>query len=87
MLLADDKAAAAARLAQAGVAQVRTEICAQDLGRLSAAAARIGYPVVVKRTHGAQGRWVRRAAGQAALAAALAELAVEGPGRWSCSRR
>ena len=80
VLLADDKAATAVRLAQAGVAQVRTEICAQEPGRLSAVAERIGYPVVVKRTHGAQGRWVRRAADQAALAAALAELAVEGPG-------
>ena len=80
VLLADDKAATALRLAEAGVAQVRTEICAQDLVRLSAVADRIGYPVVVKRTHGAQGRWVRRAAGPASLAAALAELAVEGPG-------
>jgi RimK family alpha-L-glutamate ligase len=80
VLLADDKAAAAARLARAAVAQVRTEICAQEFGRLSAAAERIGYPVVVKRTHGAQGRWVRRAADQAALGTALAELAVEGPG-------
>ena len=80
VLLADDKAATAQRLAQAGVAQVRTEICAQDPGRAAAAADLIGYPVVVKRTHGAQGRWVRRAAGPARLAAALAELAVEGPG-------
>jgi ribosomal protein S6--L-glutamate ligase len=80
VLLADDKAATALRLAQAGVAQVRTEICAQDLGRLTAAAERIGYPVVVKRAHGAQGRWVRRATDPASLAAALAELAVEGPG-------
>jgi RimK family alpha-L-glutamate ligase len=80
VLLADDKAATALRLAEAGVAQVPAEICAQDLGHLSAAAERIGYPVVVKRTHGAQGRWVRRAADPASLAAALAELAVEGPG-------
>jgi ribosomal protein S6--L-glutamate ligase len=80
VLLADDKAAAALRLAEAGVAQVRTEVCAQDLGRLSAVAERIGYPVVVKRTHGAQGRWVRRAAEPASLTTVLAELAVEGPG-------
>lgn len=80
VLVADDKAATAQRLAEAGVAQVRTEICAQDPDRAAAAADLIGYPVVVKRTHGAQGRWVRRAAGPAALAAALAELAVEGPG-------
>ena len=80
VLLADDKAAAAVRLAEAGVAQVPTEICAQDPGQLSAVANRIGYPVVVKRAYGAQGRWVRRAAGPAALTAALADLAVEGPG-------
>jgi RimK family alpha-L-glutamate ligase len=80
VLLADDKAAAAVRLAQAGVAQVRTEICALDPQQAAAVAAEIGYPVVVKRAHGAQGRWVRRAADPAALAAALAELAAEGPG-------
>jgi RimK family alpha-L-glutamate ligase len=80
ILLADDKAAAAQRLAEAGVAQVRTEICPADPGQVAAVAAEIGYPVVVKRTHGAQGRWVCRAAEPAALAAALAELAAEGPG-------
>src|SRR5262249_43673004 len=77
---ADDKAAAAYRLARAGVPQVRTEVCPFDAGQVSAVAAEIGYPVVVKRAHGAQGRWVRRAAGPEALAAALAELAQEGPG-------
>ena len=80
VLVADDKAAAAYRLAQAGVPQVRTEICPFDAGLVTAVAAEIGYPVVIKRAHGAQGRWVRRAAGQEALAAALAELAAEGPG-------
>jgi ribosomal protein S6--L-glutamate ligase len=80
VLLADDKAAAAYRLARAGVPQVRTEICPFDAGQVTAVAAEIGYPVVVKRAHGAQGRWVRRAADQEALAAALAELSLEGPG-------
>ena len=80
VLLADDKAAAAYRLAQAGVPQVRTEICPFDAGLVTAVAAEIGYPVVVKRAHGAQGRWVRRAESQQALATALAELAAEGPG-------
>ena len=80
VLLADDKAAAAYRLAQAGVPQVRTEICPLDAGLVSGVAAEIGYPVVVKRAHGAQGRWVRRAESQQALATALAELAAEGPG-------
>jgi ribosomal protein S6--L-glutamate ligase len=78
VLLADDKAAAAYRLARAGVPQVRTEICPFDAGQV--VAAEVGYPVVVKRAHGAQGRWVRRAAGPQALATALAELAAEGPG-------
>ena len=80
VLLADDKAAGAYRLAQAGVPQVRTEICPFDAGLVAGVAARIGYPVVVKRAHGAQGRWVRRAESQQALATALAELAAEGPG-------
>lgn len=80
VLVADDKAATAYRLARAGVPQVRTEICPFDAGQVTAVAAEIGYPVVVKRAHGAQGRWVRRAAGQEALAAALAELSQEGPG-------
>jgi RimK family alpha-L-glutamate ligase len=80
VLTADDKAAAAVRLAQAGVAQVRTEICPSDPAQVAAVAAEIGYPVVVKRAHGAQGRWVRRASDPAALATALAELAAEGPG-------
>jgi RimK family alpha-L-glutamate ligase len=80
VLLADDKAAAAVRLAEAGVAQVRTEICPFDQAQVAAVAAEIGYPVVVKRAHGAQGRWVRRAADPATLATALAELAAEGPG-------
>lgn len=80
VLLADDKAAAAVRLAEAGVAQVRTEICPFDHAQVAAVAAEIGYPVVVKRARGAQGRWVRRAADPATLAMALAELAAEGPG-------
>ena len=80
VLLADDKAAAAHRLAQAGVPQVRTEICPFDAGLVTTVAAEIGYPVVVKRAHGAQGRWVRRAESHEALATALAELAAEGPG-------
>jgi ribosomal protein S6--L-glutamate ligase len=80
VLLADDKAAAAYRLALAGVPQVRTEICPFDADQVTAVAAEIGYPVVVKRAHGAQGRWVRRAIGPQALATALAELAAEGPG-------
>src|SRR5215813_283172 len=42
VLLADDKAAAAARLARAGVPQVRTEICAQEPGRGRSEERRVG---------------------------------------------
>ena len=80
VLLADDKAATAGRLAQAGVAQVATEICPADLSQVRAAADRLGYPVVLKRTHGARGMWVRRAGGPDALAAAFGELMADGPG-------
>lgn len=76
-LAADDKAATAELLGRAGVPQVPTTVVTFDGAQ--AAAAAIGYPVVVKRTHGAQGRWVRRAADAAELAAALAEFAPEGP--------
>ncbi len=80
VLLADDKAATAQRLARAGVAQVATVICSLDLPQATAIARRVGYPVVLKRTHGAQGRWVRRAADPGALAVAVRELQAEGPG-------
>lgn len=80
ILAADDKAATAELLAAAGVLQVATEIVAFDLVEVSAAVERFGYPVVVKRTHGAQGRWVRRASGPEELARAIEELRVEGPG-------
>lgn len=78
-LAADDKATTAERLARAGVVQVPTIVVAFDDVQAAAAATTIGYPVVVKRTHGAQGRWVRRAADADELAAALAEFAPEGP--------
>jgi RimK family alpha-L-glutamate ligase len=80
VLTADDKAATAVALAGAGVPQVPTRICPQDPALLHAAAVQLGYPVVVKRTHGAQGRWVRRAADRAELVGAYAEFEAEGPG-------
>jgi len=78
-LVADDKAATAELLGRAGVPQVPTTVVAFDESHAAAAAAAIGYPVVVKRTHGAQGGWVRRAADAGELAAALTEFAPEGP--------
>ena len=80
VLLADDKAATAERLAVARIPQVRTEVCGLDLGQALLVADQIGYPVVLKRTHGAQGRWVRRASDPDSLAIAVRELAIEGPG-------
>jgi RimK family alpha-L-glutamate ligase len=80
VLLADDKASTAERLAHAGVTQVATEICPLDPKQALSLADAIGYPVVLKRTHGAQGRWVRRASDPAAFERALREFEVEGPG-------
>jgi ribosomal protein S6--L-glutamate ligase len=79
VLVADDKAATAERLAQKGVPQVPTVICPSDLGVLAAHAGDVGYPVVVKRTHGAQGRWVRRADDPKGLKTAYDELMADGP--------
>jgi RimK family alpha-L-glutamate ligase len=76
--IADDKAATAVALAGAGVAQVRTLVTSQDPHTVAQDAARIGYPLVVKRTHGAQGRWVRRVSGPEQLPLALDELAEDG---------
>ncbi len=79
-LAADDKAVTALRLASAGVAQVPTELVPLDPTAAREAAQRSGYPVVLKRTHGAQGRWVRRASTPDEVDDAVAELAAEGPG-------
>ncbi|MFI0432583.1 MAG: RimK family alpha-L-glutamate ligase [Candidatus Nanopelagicales bacterium] len=76
--IADDKAATAVALAGAGVAQVRTVVTSQDPHAVAQDAARIGYPLVVKRTHGAQGRWVRRVSDPDQLPQALDELAEDG---------
>jgi RimK family alpha-L-glutamate ligase len=80
VLRADDKAATTVCLAGAGIAQIPTTVCRDDRDQVLAAAQAFGYPVVVKRTHGAQGRWVRRATGPAELSVAFDELMVEGPG-------
>ena len=79
-LTADDKAATALALAKAGVAQVATTVVAADFGHVKAAAESYGYPVIIKRTHGAQGRWVRLARDSKELERATAELREEGPG-------
>lgn len=79
-LMADDKAATALALRKASVAQVATTAVTADFEQVKFAATAYGYPVVIKRTSGAQGRWVRLARDDAELARATAELLEEGPG-------
>ncbi|MGH3779410.1 MAG: ATP-grasp domain-containing protein, partial [Pseudonocardiaceae bacterium] len=80
VLTADDKAATAVQLSRAALPQVPSTICSLDLQRALSVAEEIQYPVVLKRTHGAQGRWVRRAENTADLTQAFHELESEGPG-------
>ncbi len=80
VLTADDKAATAATLSHAALPQVPSTICALDLERALSVAGEVQYPVILKRTHGAQGRWVRRAENAAVLTQAFHELESEGPG-------
>lgn len=79
-LTADDKAATALALTRAGVTQVATTAVAADFGQVQAAAESYGYPIIIKRTHGGQGRWVRLAHDSGELERATAELQAEGPG-------
>lgn len=79
VLIADDKAAASERLVSSGIPQVPTFISSSDLGMVLSIVAEIGYPVVLKRTHGALGRWVRNAVDEVSLRLAHAELMTEGP--------
>jgi ribosomal protein S6--L-glutamate ligase len=79
-LTADDKAATALALTKAGVAQVATTAVAADFGQVRAAAESYGYPIIIKRTHGSQGRWVRLVHDDQELGRATAELRDEGPG-------
>ncbi|MBV9161341.1 MAG: ATP-grasp domain-containing protein [Pseudonocardiales bacterium] len=80
VLTADDKAATAIQLSHASLPQVPSTICSLDLERTLSVAEEIQYPVVIKRTHGAHGRWVRRAEHAAFLTQAFYELKSEGPG-------
>ena len=66
-------------LAAAGVAQVPTIVTSDELGQVAGAAELIGYPVVAKRTHGAQGVGFDWSGHAAELSAALADLAADGP--------
>lgn len=79
-LIADDKAATALALRNANVAQVATTVVAPDFEQVRSAAATYGYPAVIKRTNGAQGRWVRLAQNDTELERATTELLEDGPG-------
>ncbi|MGH3818205.1 MAG: ATP-grasp domain-containing protein [Pseudonocardiaceae bacterium] len=78
--MADDKAATAVRLSNSSISQVSSIVCPLDLQHALSAAKEIRYPVVMKRTHGANGRWVRRAEDPASLAKEFRELESGGPG-------
>jgi ribosomal protein S6--L-glutamate ligase len=80
VLMADDKAATAVRLSHFSVPQVPSMICPLDLRHVLSAAEKIQYPVVMKRTHGANGRWVRRADDRTSLTEGFHELESRGPG-------
>jgi len=79
-LIADDKAATALILRNACIPQVPTTVVAPDFQQVKSAAATYGYPAIVKRTNGAQGRWVRLAHDDSELERAVAELLTDGPG-------
>lgn len=80
VLVADDKASTAVRLTMASLPQVPSTICPLELELALSVAEEMHYPVVLKRTHGAQGRWVRRAEHAVLLTQAFHELESEGPG-------
>ena len=77
--LADDKARTALRLRQAAVPQLRTIIVEQSTNQVRLACDLMGYPCVLKRTHGGQGRWVRKIENPDDLPSAIQEFSDEGP--------
>lgn len=80
VLIADDKAATAVRLSHLSLPHVPSVICPIDLPHVLSAADEIGYPVVLKRTHGAHGRGVRRAQSPASLETAFQEIVPKSSG-------
>lgn len=77
--IADDKARTAVVLRDAGVPQLVTLVTDQSEENVLRAVGSIGYPCVLKRTHGAQGRWVRKVTDQTDVRSALDEFRVEEP--------
>jgi RimK family alpha-L-glutamate ligase len=77
--IADDKAMTALHLKKAGVPQLETLIVDQSDKAVLEAAHQIGFPCVLKRTHGAQGRWVRQVKRPEEVKPVLEEFRHEGP--------
>lgn len=77
--IADDKARTAVVLRTVGVPQLVTLVTELSEEEVFGAIGRVGYPCVLKRTHGAQGRWVRRVADPDGVRAVLGEFRAEGP--------
>jgi len=77
METADDKARTSIELAVREVPQVRSWVGSQDPVFISRVEP---FPFVLKRTHGAQGRWVRPVRDHHETASAYQELAAEGRG-------
>lgn len=77
--LADDKARTAGVLAEHGVAQLPTIIVPDSREMFTEACIQMGLPCVAKRSHGAQGRWVRRVDDRAEINSVFDEFIAEGP--------
>lgn len=80
VLIAYDQSSTSVKLAKKKIPQVLTHICSETFESVLSAAEEIGYPVVIKRSHGSEGRWVRRAENKTDLKQAFDELMTEGPG-------
>lgn len=77
--LADDKARTSLALSASQLAQVETIVVGPDSQSVSEACRTIGFPCVIKRSHGAQGRWVRLVEQDHDVAGVLSELLHDGP--------
>lgn len=77
--IADDKAATYSVLQAAGVPQVDSILCEPELAQVQHAVETIGFPAIVKRAVGGQGRWVRLVESQSACEQAMTDFATEDP--------
>ena len=79
VLIADDKARTAVALSKHSVPQLRTVVTTQSEDHVLLACEQLGFPCVLKRTHGAQGRWVKKVDRPEDVVGVLTEFAAEGP--------